>query len=127
MIHNSRTFLLASAGDQGTGVLGRALCSVLLWPSGENVVVDPHRYCREALERVRRDTPPSVICLGEHQKVANLRFVAQQDLSARDFERQLKLLIGVAERSGRQLLAEATREILLDWQCQTAENREAST
>ena len=82
--------------------------------------MDPHQYCVASIERLGRERRSRVVSLEEHQRVVILSFVAQQDLSAREFERQLRLLIEVSERSGRRLQAEAARHILRDWEAAAA-------
>ena len=86
-------------------------------------VMDPQRYCLDALERLRRERPPELVDLDDSQKVAILSYVAQHALSGPDFERQLGLLVEVAEHANRRHVLEAASEILQDLQRYAAQNR----
>ena len=82
--------------------------------------MNPQRYCREAIEQHARERQARAVSRAEQQRVVILSQVAQQDRSAREFERYLRLLIEAAERQGWRLLAAAARQLLRDWEAAAA-------
>jgi hypothetical protein len=81
--------------------------------------MDPHAYCKDAIEQLRCKDSGRFSGADDHQMVVVLAYYVQHKPSERDFAPQLKLLIQSAERSSRPSLAAAAQAVLSDWETRT--------
>jgi hypothetical protein len=88
--------------------------------------MDPHTYCRDAIEELRRKDGGRFSGAEDHQMVVVLAYYVQHKPTERDFPTELKLLIQSAERSSRPSLAAGARAVLSDWETRTKRSESGS-
>ena len=81
--------------------------------------MDPHLYCQETIADLLAQPADRRLGPADLQRAAVLAFLAQRQLSERDFARELRELAAGADH-GRPGVAAAAQAILHDWQARTA-------